>query len=673
MVIHMFNNNFPSTIMAPNVNLIKYKNSPYSQEYKEELAMSNLETSVFGYTNQEEPSMISTTGNFSDFTDFQNVETAYFKCFENMEGIEGKTIEEIAIIYENSDSESDRELGAIIRNNLVNNGMGNFKIVEVVSGSTNKKSIIDLSVLNGFDAIVLQDEKGNYGIYYPSTDQNEKSDLIFDFSKIYHSLIDTDSEETIKKVTSLTSFYIDEFFSDKENEEGLDIDYLTKLGLLAVDTTYSLQVNSAQDLAEKYAEKAKEEGVQVNFFGYSLGGSLAEESYIYLYNEYEGMTEEEKRKVLGEITLYNAYHAQLEDYEIDILTQSGDLNLYCAEGDMVSSIFNYDEFYDYTKFIYIDTETVVADSKELYKNNLIKEDVLDIYSILEDAGINPAGLTKAELESLNYIMAIFLGGGTHGIAHAIDKKDVSFNEDGSARNSIILENGETYIVDGYTFSETSKLLFGYDIYEKGKDLISDINNIYESDFVTTMIEGLEEYKYLRENDKNVSFKLVWKCASALFQSYFNDEGDLVGNTEYFVRDIGFSIVGNFFSGLGDKFESCLGLDDEKSSIGNDINRMGDDFEDRMDKAGDEVEDTLDSAGDAVDRGFDRAADRIDDSFIGGTIVGDFVSDGTRVVGDAVDGTLTFAGDAVDTIATGIGVAGDAFCDLFGGIADWIES
>ncbi|MBQ9072544.1 MAG: hypothetical protein IJY25_05255 [Bacilli bacterium] len=471
----------------------------------------------------------SNTGCFSDFTEYQQIMMTYFSIFEECDPkYFGKTVQEI---YDSTTDEVEKQR---IKSRLIDNGFGQITLVESISGD------------DGFDAIVLQDKKGDYTIYYPGTDEDEDEDMKFDFSKIFDFLINKISGNT-KFLTSLFGIDIYELMSESND-------------------IYDSQVDQAQNLALKYLKIADKNSKKINFQGYSLGGALAEESYVYAVKymetqveyseilkqidskletlsedtkEYEKLLELKKtiesgnssvaskqcqeliseqlnggysyfegilnymgnveldEKVwwsskdpllselenylkgdgfnntsqyvdnLGEITLYNPYHAQCES-SIEILTESGDLNLYCAEGDMVSSAFNYEEFYDSTTFVYTDYESAYEASKSEKVNIMTKTVKFVMQAFIGSEFL--LGLETNELTNLltNYSL-IFSG--AHKIHNLDANIEKAFDKDGSVKTIT-----GTDVVDGVTFSEISKSVYGFDLKEKLSETI-DITTI----------------------------------------------------------------------------------------------------------------------------------------------------------------------------------------------------
>lgn len=403
---------------------------------------------------------------FSEFTDYQNVLSAnlYLLCDQDIKlGENGKTINQIYKELLNNGKQSQAEQ---IKLNLIDNGFGNLTILEIIEGESS------------FDAVAIKDTDGNYGIYYACTDSTEMDDILFDAYKVYEFLINSDEQanDNIQKL----------------------LDTLSALGVISddfnVDTLsniYNSQVEQSKRLSQKYLNKAIEEEKTLNFFGYSLGGSLTEEAYLHCY---QCCSQEQKNNNLGAITLYNPYHAaNLDSSEIEILTQSGDLNLYCAEGDMVSSIFNFDDFKDYTNFVYIDTESIVEKQKEILNESDSKiSSILNKIDLLQTLGLDISSIYSKDIESLKYIPGIWQGG-AHSIQNVMPNSDIAFNSDGSLKEVITLSNGEEYIVDGMTFAESSELLFGYNIKPELKDFIFKLTNALESEQMQSIINLGQNY------------------------------------------------------------------------------------------------------------------------------------------------------------------------------------
>lgn len=480
------NLNFNShTYTIDSVTPVDITNCPYSDEAKQQMIKENPQK----YYVKEESSMISTTGKFSEFTDYQNVVSAYFRCFENADWInemisngeyaDGMTFQEI---YDSGKLENNKDLKKLIDKG----GMGNFKVLEVVNES------------NGYDAVVLEDEEGNIIIYNFPTYANVKedaSDVYYDFYKIFEYLMVQgeyyDLEDNLEELEQVASKYgIDNF----------DIDVFK-------DTYYS-QIESNHDLCNKYILEIIDRNYiynstttyskdlkQLHFAGWSLGGGAAEESYLYCNEKFNNFKEARPNApdMLGTTVVYNPFHAVLSDSEIETLVQSGDLKVYCAEGDMVSAIFDQEKFDDCTKYIYIDTESVVAHEKEVIdqKGNTISEYMSSIVTVMDLLGADTENLEES-LESFNYIELMFHKG-THSIAPSLAKKDVTYNPDGSLRDTIILENGEVYNVDGMTHEEASQLIYGFDMKDRLQTFVDEAGTILDGDIAQPTIEAFDSF------------------------------------------------------------------------------------------------------------------------------------------------------------------------------------
>ena len=327
---------------------------------------------------------LSNNGKFKDFSDFQNINLSLLYIFNDQSFIDKKWLDKDGKINKTIDElleiKNDERLEL-----LQKYGLGKIKIVEVIAEN------------DGMDAVVLQDTDGNYMIHYTCTNSNQSQDLVYDLSKLLNS-------EQYKKIVNVEiDHYIHKFAKDIDtnvlipaytrvlkngifnvNKNALNynlIGYglLCKTTLIASSTpvikpvannileadpglsnlkkalkeSSDKQLESSAELAKKYYEKAKSEGKKLNFSGYSLGGSLAENSYLSLLDQYG-----DDNQVLNDITLFNPYHNNLSKEQVQQLKKHN-IKIYCNEGDVVSGIFNQDDFKGVTKNIYIDYKTII--------------------------------------------------------------------------------------------------------------------------------------------------------------------------------------------------------------------------------------------------------------------------------------------------------------------------
>ena len=442
-------------------------------------------------------SQISTSGVFSEFSDFQNIMMADMCLLELLyensgEDISGKTIGELYVEslgdnaqvedYEklmftgddwfnmanpdNWDSYRSKALGKMVRY-----GFGDIKIREFHQGE------------NGFDAYVLEDVDGNLMVYYPCTNLVETEDFLYDSYNIIEDI--TNKGESIGK-------------------------------LIRAKQIYDSQQTQAKAFLEKHVSSVTD-GKTVSVFGFSLGGSLAETSYLNSLDKHAD--------VLGDVVLYNPYHDNLTSNEANKLIATKKLKIYACEGDMASTVFNYKEFSGVTKPIYVDSASNMSNAKSYIDNdealfnkvlNYVKNDYCD--SLLADlnaakeklprwnmvadlvldgaiallgelkekdfdavgaikslgnvvqttAGfLDKIGINVSEkydlspFDNLHYLEYMFTD--TH-LPYATDAyKGVSFDDNGNLLTNITIENDE-HNVSYPSFGDESKELFGRDIY-----------------------------------------------------------------------------------------------------------------------------------------------------------------------------------------------------------------
>lgn len=443
---------------------------------------------------------INTLGIFEKFTDFQNIMLSDISLMDLLwEGdeinlknktigdlyLENKTLEDIE--YENIMFSGNEMLEMTIKENwnkyrslvlgkLVRYGFSNIKIIEKISG------------LNGFDVFVLEDKIGDIMIYFPCTNLVELEDYLYDSYPIMDSL----------------------------SKKGKLIGNITKTKKI-----FDSQQKQAKEILLKYLNESNN---RVYVSGFSLGGSLAEYSYLNCYKEYSNK--------LGNIILFNPYHNRLNEEEITILKESNKLKLYVCEGDSVSTVFNYNDFKDVAETVYIDyhekllntvssidnknslLNLVTNNIKNRYCDNIInicnnmkkktifkfsyilkssirkleklKELDIDATSIIQK--INPI-IEKISpklkrfgydlendynldfLNNLHYLEIIFTS--TH-LTYTVDSnKLISFDKSGKVRKRVKV-NGKLYDVKYPSFDETSIELFGSNPYKEISNLVADI-------------------------------------------------------------------------------------------------------------------------------------------------------------------------------------------------------
>ncbi len=450
----------------------------------------------------EEDTQVNTSGKFSELTDFQNMMFGDFVMLEvaftfsgKNEDLKGKTINELyeEYFYDTTGEEVDYEkilldidymskmgkdddLDEAVRvfksqllGKLVRYGMGDFKIVDKVTGE------------NGFDAFVLEDVDGNIMIHYDGT--FDPLDVAYDVYPIMASL------------------------SKGAKRAGDN---------LKLKDEYRSQQAQASSLLSKYLNDPNVKG-KVMVSGFSLGGSLAERAYLNNFGS----------KKLSDIIVVNSYHDRLSENEARILKSSGHLKIYANEGDMVSTIFNYDDFKDVTKPVYIDYKVAMEESKAAVDNggnslpNLVANlpvrfvcdkaiDLCDtlleipkfdgtsnafllsaksILGLVKSSDIVDAAAVMNKIEpvikelsvcgkrllgkdanngdlefidNLEYLGDIFT---TFHMTYSFDKKKhISFDENGNVKSEVDLETGK-YEVTYPPFDEVSTELFGSDIYD----------------------------------------------------------------------------------------------------------------------------------------------------------------------------------------------------------------
>lgn len=332
---------------ANNINMFdNYEEIDYSQvttfpEYQ------NFNTSQDNITYKKEKleelkklasndSQINNSGDFSKFTDFQNIMLSDLSLMELVfEGfghtITNKTIGELYMesiseqenenieydkiildadkMIEMSKKENWSEYRNLVLGKLVRYGFADLKVIEAVNGK------------DGFDAFVLEDTAGNKMVYFPCTNLVEHEDYLYDIFPI---------------------------LSNINAASGLLANTFCK-------RIYDSQQKQAEELLEKVIRTNEGNG-KVNVSGFSLGGSLAEHAYLDSYKK--------NPNSLGNIVLYNPYHNVLSKEDCNILKQDNRMKLYTCEGDTVSGVFNYSDFSDVSKPIFIDYKNRIKEKNE---------------------------------------------------------------------------------------------------------------------------------------------------------------------------------------------------------------------------------------------------------------------------------------------------------------------
>jgi len=344
---------------------------------------------------------------------------------------------------------------------------------------------------NGFDAFLLEDISGNLMVYYLCTNLVELDDFIYDGYNIINSVL-KNNKNFINKMIPFRKKYM------------------------------SQQVQAKEFLEESIRLLPK--GKKLSIFGFSLGGSLAESSFLNSYDKCN--------KILGNLILFNPYHNNLSLEETKKLKEIKKLKIYACEGDMVSTIFNYNEFKNNTNPIYINylERSKIAIENIDKDKNLLNSVINYIKNNLCDSAINSINENKKnyskyniilktnlnfkiwlinkikkirinavrELKSFSKIVFFLQKIGSKVIKyddfefleniHFLEYiftiphlpyfveiyKEISFDKDGNIL-SIINYNGENYNVGYPGFDITSKKIFGTNIYENLVNIITKSN------------------------------------------------------------------------------------------------------------------------------------------------------------------------------------------------------
>lgn len=285
---------------------------------------------------------INTSGKFSEFTDFQNIMISDLAFLELLwegdeDNLKRKTISELyleslnkynmnSIEYEKlvfnanemlemAKLENRKKYRSLVLGKLVRYGFSDIKIQKKISGN------------DGFDAFILKDIDNNIMLHFPCTNLVETADYMYD------------------------SYPILESISNKTGKVG---------NLMGGKKIYDSQQTQAKEVLNECIKKISNKS-KIIISGFSLGGSLAEVSYLNNYNKYSDK--------ISDIILFNPYHNRLTNSESLILKSSGKLKLYATEGDVVSTVFNYNDLNDVTKTIYIDYNNGIKNGINQIDNN----------------------------------------------------------------------------------------------------------------------------------------------------------------------------------------------------------------------------------------------------------------------------------------------------------------
>lgn len=327
----------------------------------------------------------------------------------------------------------------------------NFKITEIVRNES------------GYDAVVLQDQDGNYRICSAQTNPKCKEDL----SVIAYSLMNYLFDENIAK-------YLYRMIVPNDSTD----DFLKTLNedddtskTLNSEEEYYAQINDCYNLMMKYTEKAKKENRTVDLSGFSLGGGITATAYGVLVER-----DPVSASYVDSIDLYNPFLLYISNYDQYYTTESeswhpkisGDdivnnlkdnekLTIYSAEGDFVSTLHDY---YDTLKdrFVFIKAKEINSKLKEGGGNT--KENI--DYSITN----------IKELYDL-----IIASGGNHGISAIYDD---TFDE-----NGMIKTKGEYQNINELIAKVTQT------DYTNEESNIPDLSFLLEAIFESIIVENPE--------------------------------------------------------------------------------------------------------------------------------------------------------------------------------------
>jgi len=424
-----------------------YNEIEYSQEIINETNFFNKDScyNKIYYNNNDifymDPK-VSISGKIEDYTDYQNCLTGELNCNELNKIFNGKNLDEYSgktlyQLYESGIYENTKLV------NYINYGFGDLRLIEVLNGE------------KGFNAIVFQDIEGNYLLSFPCTSVGQKEDIVYDAEHVL-------------------SVDFAEIFSTF-NLSGLQIG------------SYHSQKKQARKLAEKYFNKAKQDGVKLNISGFSLGGSLAEDVYLELSKQDIFGFNYEDNNNMGDLILYEPVHNNLSNREVKFLkemNEKGKINIYCVEGSMVSTYYNHDDLKDIEHFIYADYLTQVK--KQLKYDSTFIEEFMNKKISYEyfsfDVNIALKSIfTDNELKHLAFLInnCKIIFGCAHSASNPLEFRDISFDENGNVKRIVQKKDKDgnfyDYQVQSPSFEEISKSIYGTDL-KKEMKLLNDFSS-----------------------------------------------------------------------------------------------------------------------------------------------------------------------------------------------------
>lgn len=403
-------------------------------------------------------SKVSYSGIISDFTDYQNCLTAELntnfinKVLNNTDyDYKGKTLYEL---YE-SGIFNGEFLSNIV--SIISSGFGDFKVVEVIKGEA------------GFDCTIFQDVDGNYLLCFPCTSLDGNEDVIYDVEHIL----------------------------------SLDLtDILKTFDITDISASHSKQKKQAIEIGKKYFELAKKNGKKLNISGYSLGGSLAEETYLNLCNKnifntmYEDLfsknifnTRYEDCDTIGNLIIYDGLHKNMMKNQGDFIkeqNEKGKIKIYNAEGSTVSSYYGYEYLKDVATPVYVNYKGKYAekinynlDWVDGVLNSKLGNDYINFnLNTALKSYFGEEGLEKLKLVINNH--ELIYSGAAHAASNPRSFDNISFDEKGNARKVVIVEdeNGNSieHNIKNMKFGDITKDVFGTDMSDAIK-LVDDLKTI----------------------------------------------------------------------------------------------------------------------------------------------------------------------------------------------------
>lgn len=389
-----------------------------------------------------------------------------------------------------------------------------------------------VTTTSSFDAIVLKNTEGNYVIVDSCTNAQSTNDIYAIAYTLAKQIVGDDE---------LVSLVIEQILPALNNETINSSDYYLDLvnngGIEYLEQIYNQQIQDNIALIEKYAEKSKEEGTQIQLNGYSLGGGLQLTAYSMLCS-----TNPEIEQYIESVSVYNPFISYMEQNPMN------------EEESFFSNLFDKD---DNTKWY----ETITNPLKGRNKENqlidyLASSEKVRIYSGEEDyistfnnclydlkdriTFIKTEDIEKGEISDISEIYSVILGNKANHNFRVIELD--SFDEHGNIKepgeyisisDSLAKAAGEEESPLAHLFSTITDAI-GFDSTKNDYEI--DYNDIIKSTLNLAHLESLigdvpeaqpiidELTIYLEDNVGNYTYEGI---AQALTEGVWDVVGDKI--------------------------------------------------------------------------------------------------------------------------------------------------